>query len=142
MIILRTIIAVGMMWFAAHAAAKSEAPSVSNPIAKYGVGLRVGLGDLDTTLDNSRIREVIILSVTCHSPADEAGLRVGDQIVSIDGVTIEGLTPEEFHKIFQSPNISVTLLRDGKEKHTIEMTARILQSIDTTCGVSKQGLPI
>lgn len=54
-------------------------------------GQIVGIG----VLLGTRNDQVVVVSVISGGPADRAGIRTGDVIVSVDGESIEGLAPEE-----------------------------------------------
>lgn len=64
----------------------------------------------------------IIAQVSENSPAFFAGLKIGDKIIKIDGVSTKGLTPEELfhethlHKISSrvGETVNITVLRDTK----------------------------
>lgn len=59
-----------------------------------------------------------IRSVLEGSPAEKAGLKVGDVIIKIDNLTINGRSSYDEFLAYQRPNNEVTLstLRDGKER--------------------------
>ena len=69
--------------FLTREAVQAENDSLGGTI----VGIGVVLGERD--------ERVVIVSVISGSPADEAGLRSGDRIVTVDGESVEGLAPEE-----------------------------------------------
>jgi carboxyl-terminal processing protease len=54
-------------------------------------GSVVGIGVLLGTKDD----RVVVISVISGSPAEKAGIRTGDAIVSVDGTAVSGLAPEE-----------------------------------------------
>lgn len=61
-----------------------------------------------------------VKNVVDRSPADKAGLRDGDQIISIDAVLVENLSPSEIRDAFQQADVKVELviLRHNKYKFT------------------------
>ncbi len=58
-----------------------------------------------------------VYDVLTDSPADEAGIRKGDRIESIDGITAETYSMDEIWKMFRIENrvYSIGLLRQGKK---------------------------
>ncbi|HUR16649.1 MAG TPA: S41 family peptidase [Candidatus Limnocylindrales bacterium] len=54
-------------------------------------GTVVGIG----VLLGERNAQVVVVSVISGGPADDAGIRSGDRILTIDGASVEGLAPEE-----------------------------------------------
>jgi C-terminal processing protease CtpA/Prc len=61
-----------------------------------------------------------ISNVIDRSPADLAGLRNGDQIVSINGVLVEDIDPRKIRDSFkqESEKIELVILRNNKYKYT------------------------
>jgi carboxyl-terminal processing protease len=62
---------------------------------------------------------VPVLKVYDDSPAEEAGLKVGDVLLSVDGTALKGLTMEEVEALFSGKDgttLRITLLRGGKEQ--------------------------
>ena len=80
---------------------------------------RVSLGTIPDMADQGN--GVLVSAVLPGSPAEKAGLKSGDRIVSVDGETVGGL--EDYSGILKShqpgDRIRVTFLRDGKTE-TIE----------------------
>ncbi len=79
------------------------------------------------------IDNIYISGVFKDSPAKEAGLEVGDIIISVDGKAVKGMTTSELSKyIRNSSNEKYTLVieRDNKEK-TVEVKKRlvVIQSV-------------
>ena len=72
-------------------------------------GLGVGIS---STTDN----EIIITTIYPNSPADKAGLKVGDIITKFNNESVEGLsTTELVDKISQTEEINLTVLREEEE---------------------------
>ncbi len=73
---------------------------------------------LKTQLDIDADQGVVVLDVVARGPADDAGIRPGDVIVSADGKEIS--TPEDLVGVVRdhSPGdeISIALVRDGQKK--------------------------
>ncbi|MEL7601648.1 MAG: S41 family peptidase [Bacillota bacterium] len=78
--------------------------------AYHGIGALVG---------QPEGQGVPVLKVYDDSPAEEAGLKVGDVLLSVDGTALKGLTMEEVEALFSGKDgttLQVTLLRGGKEQ--------------------------
>ena len=62
----------------------------------------------------------VIKNLIDRSPADKAGLRNGDQIVSINTVLVENMSPEEIRKAFENTGETLALVirRSDKLKYT------------------------
>jgi carboxyl-terminal processing protease len=90
-------------------------------------GTVVGIG----VLLGEREDQVIIVSVISGSPADEAGLRSGDRIVTVDGESVEGLAPEEVAPRVRGDagsTVSVTVERPStNERLDFELTREELR---------------
>ena len=62
-------------------------------------------------------QDFTVVVVATHSPAEQAGVRVKDRIVAIDGVAATKLSGADFAEAFsQAPGTVVTLdlVRDGR----------------------------
>ncbi len=69
-------------------------------------------------VDKSENGNIILTSVTPGMAADKQGLKVNDEIIAIDGVSIAEQTYEKYaRKILGKPDteVKLTILRDGKE---------------------------
>ncbi len=78
--------------------------------------------DTDSEEGGARITQIVD-----DSPADEAGLRKGDVIVSFDGRTIRGpvALTERIHGTKGGDSVTVEVMRDGRrETFTVEMADR------------------
>jgi carboxyl-terminal processing protease len=85
--------------------------------AYHGIGALVG---------QPEGQGVPVRKVYDDSPAEEAGLQVGDVLLSVDGTVLKGLTMEEVEALFSGKDgtaLKVTLLRGGKEQ-TLPIYAR------------------
>jgi C-terminal processing protease CtpA/Prc len=88
------------------------------PRAVIGVQL-----DTNSGKDGARIQEV-----SPGGPAAEAGLRVGDLIVAVNGADVKGDNParevlHQMRKVDPDSKVKVTVMRDGKP-HEFAVTAR------------------
>lgn len=96
---------------------------------------------IGVTVDRSK-RGLVIRSVYKDSPAKEAGIKVGDQIVEANGRSLKGLTTEQSSRLVKGPagtKVRLTVVRDGKER-TIVATRRaisvpvVASLMKTVCG--------
>ena len=74
-----------------------------------GVGIQIG---------KEENGYMLITAVFKNSPAEEAGLKAGDEVISIDGKSVVELTTKEFSdlvKIGDNKQFSLKVLRDEKE---------------------------
>ncbi|KAA3633664.1 MAG: S41 family peptidase [Bacteroidetes bacterium] len=63
---------------------------------------------------------VTITSIYKDQPADKAGLKVGDQIVAVDGASAKGKTMDEFNLIikgYPGTSVDLTVKRPGESKN-------------------------
>ncbi len=76
---------------------------------------------------------MLITNVFKNSPAEEAELKVGDEIISIDGKSVTELTTKEFSDLVKNGDneqFNLTLLRDEKEIDiTLERSTVTLESV-------------
>lgn len=88
------------------------------------IGTYVGIGVI-MTKDQEK-NQIVVYGVTPNSPAEEAGIKVNDAIIKVDGNDCTGDDFETIpNKILgkEGTKVSVTVLRDGKEL-TFEMKRR------------------
>lgn len=74
-----------------------------------GVGIQIG---------KEENGYMLITAVFKNSPAEEAGLKAGDEVISIDGKSVVELTTKEFSDLVKNGNnkqFSLKVLRDEKE---------------------------
>jgi carboxyl-terminal processing protease len=64
-----------------------EVEAEQNSLGGEVVGIGVLLGERDGG--------IVIVSVIPQGPADDAGIRAGDRVLSVDGRSVEGLAPEQ-----------------------------------------------
>lgn len=80
------------------------------------IGTYVGIGV--TMTKDSEKNQIVVYGVTPNSPAEEAGIKVNDVIIKVDGNDCTGDDFETIpNKILgqEGTKVSVTVLRDGKE---------------------------
>lgn len=78
--------------------------------AYHGIGAMIG---------QPEGQGVPVLKVYADSPAEEAGLKAGDVLLSVDGAVLKGLAMEEVEALFSGKDgtaLKITLIRDGKEQ--------------------------
>ena len=88
------------------------------------IGTYVGIGV--TMTKDSEKNQIVVYGVTPNSPAEEAGIKVNDVIIKVDGNDCTGDDFETIpNKILgqEGTKVSVTVLRDGKEL-TFDMKRR------------------
>lgn len=88
------------------------------------IGTYVGIGV--TMTKDSEKNQIVVYGVTTNSPAEEAGIKVNDVIIKVDGNDCTGDDFETIpNKILgqEGTKVSVTVLRDGKEL-TFDMKRR------------------
>jgi carboxyl-terminal processing protease len=77
-------------------------------------GIGISLGE---TVDNTRPGQIQILEIVQKSPADKAGVRIGDRILSINGKSTAALNVSEAAKLIKGEAgqpLTVKLSRAGK----------------------------
>lgn len=95
-----------------------------------GIGIDAGYRD----------GQVVVIAPTEGGPAERAGIRAGDVIVAVDGVSTEGLQPEEVNTLTSGEvgsEVTVTIERFGLGQ-TLDFTLK-RQSIEVT-NISYSGL--
>lgn len=95
-----------------------------------GIGIEAGYRD----------GEVVVIAPTEGGPAERAGIRAGDVIVAVDGVSTEGLQPEEVNTLTNGEvgsEVTVTIERFGLGQ-TLDFTLE-RQRIEVT-NISYAGL--
>ena len=77
-----------------------------------------GISGEEIQIFEGKAEPIKIRSVLEGSPAEKAGLKVGDVIIKIDNLTINGRSSYDEFLAYQRPNNEVTLvaLREGKER--------------------------
>ena len=117
---------VAMEDAAAHAmiAALEDRWSYYIPASEYGAyqeqmnNAYVGIGITITALEDGSGLEVMIVNE--GSPAEEAGLQVGDIIIAVEGQACEGKTTAEVRDIVRGEpetQVQLTILRNGEEQN-------------------------
>lgn len=116
-----------------------EPPATAEALENYIEGSYEGIGTVIGTYEN----EFVITSVIPGSPAESSGLKVGDTIIRIDGLTINHLTIDELlEKIKGAAGTSfqMTIRRDEK-LHTYQLTRQKID-LDTVQIESGNTTPI
>lgn len=87
----------------------------TNATGEYG-----GIGILSNKLRGKHL----ILNLYADSPAEKAGLKIGDEIIAIDGKEIVEMSDEQAGRLLKGQSGSLVLigvLRNGKEKKEFEV---------------------
>jgi carboxyl-terminal processing protease len=86
----------------------------------YGIGAQIYQTDDEY---------VTISRVFRKSPAEKAGLQIGDKFVSIDGESMKGKTPTEVSTILRSSESSkaTIVIKRGEEEKTIEVEKSVVE---------------
>lgn len=72
--------------------------------------------------EDSKTKQIVVLSVFDESPADKAGIKPGDIIVKIDNKELKDKTASDFSKMVLESNktkFNLTILRDDKEEKVV-----------------------
>src|SRR3954449_11295224 len=87
-----------------------------------GIGIQVGVDQ-----ETGRLR---VIAPMVGTPAYEAGILAGDQIVEIDGQTAEGMSPDKAVEVLTGrpgTEVKLSVLHEGAEDHeTITITRAII----------------
>jgi len=85
---------------------------------KLGVGIQPITPDLATSMNLPTTKGVLVDSVEANSPAEKAGVKVGDVIVGINGARVEDSNTLRNRVAAAGPNAEMTLrvYRDGREQ--------------------------
>ncbi len=94
------------------------APAAAHLDGEFG-GIGVNIQFIDGQLS--------VVSPIAGSPADEAGIEVGDIIVAADGQAIEGLSPEEAGALIRGPVGTAVELRVEREGSSNLLTLDIIR---------------
>ena len=113
---LRIALLLPLMVVAAFGAARADVPP---PYEPYGIGASLADAQPFPT----------IASVKSDSPAAQAGLKVGDGVIAIDGNYAKGGAPFYFFaRGLQGPQdskVEIIVLRDGREVLVVRMTRTV-----------------
>jgi membrane-associated protease RseP (regulator of RpoE activity) len=110
----------------AEISARMSKPLVDNMLFTTDGPSRAVIGvqlDTNSGKEGARIQEV-----SPGGPADEAGLRVGDLIVAVNGADVKGENParqvlHQMRKVEPDSKVKLTIIRDGKPRE-VAVTAR------------------
>lgn len=109
--------------------------------AKFQEAQASSFTGIGVTVERSK-RGLLIRSVYKGSPAKEAGIEVGDQIVEANGRSLKGLTTEQSSQLVKGPagtKVRLKVVHDGKER-TVVATRRaisvpvVASLMKTVCG--------
>jgi carboxyl-terminal processing protease len=96
----------------------------------YETSLQGGLVGIGVTVDTTGELPVIIAPMK-NSPALEAGIRPGDTLVAIDGVTLEGMEASDAVDLIRGEagtDVTLELVREGEtEPYTVTITRQEIE---------------
>jgi Do/DeqQ family serine protease len=83
-----------------------------------GVTIQPVTSDLARSLGLSDVRGALVNSVTANGPADKAGIRRGDVIVSVNGQSVKDTNDlrNDVAQLMPGSAVKLTIVRDGKEQ--------------------------
>jgi predicted aspartyl protease len=98
------------------------------PNGSFGEPFEYDMSGLLIEAADPTFQRIVIRNVLEGSPAAEAGVRVGDELVSIDGERAGASTLEQIRRRLTTPGqaIALTLLRDGARIEVVVMTRRMV----------------
>ena len=98
------------------------------PNAAFGSPFEYDMSGALVMSKDAKFDRIVISNVIAGSPAAEAGLMKGDELLSIDGKPAAELRLEDVKVMFRQPEKSYTLrlMRDGKEIVTTMKTRRLV----------------
>lgn len=125
---------------------------VMDDLKEFGVVQRALLGvritDVNSQMADARgltvLKGISIESVNANSGAEDAGLRVGDIIVAIDGKSVDNVAKLQEKIAVKRPGdkVEVTYVRDGKEKTakvTLKSTADSIEVVTARSSFAIEG---
>jgi hypothetical protein len=94
--------------------------------ANFGKTLSINCSGIDLQLSKNK-KKLLVHRVFEDSPADEAGIKVDAEFLSINGESADDLTLPQINNMLkkEGETVSVTLNQDGKEK-TVSLTLKSL----------------
>jgi carboxyl-terminal processing protease len=94
-----------------------------------GIGIQVGLDQ-----ESGRLR---VIAPMVGTPAYEAGILAGDQIVEIDGQSAEGMSPDKAAEVLMGrpgTDVKLSVLHEGSEDHESMTITRAIIEVPTVLG--------
>ncbi|HEU5399460.1 MAG TPA: S41 family peptidase [Gammaproteobacteria bacterium] len=99
-----------------------------------GIGIDVGLGD-----DNG----VIVISPIDGSPAARAGIKSGDEILEVNGTSLDGLSLDQASELMRGKSgtaVTLTLLPEGSDKpRTVKLVREEVHVASTRAELLQRG---
>jgi len=95
---------------------------------KLGIGIQEITSDLAKGLGLREIRGVLVNSVESNSPAEQAGIRVGDTVTAVNGIRVDSANALRNQVAASQPGseTALTVLRDGKE---LQLKAKLAEMV-------------
>lgn len=103
-----------------------------------GIGATLELSQAESPND---IRELTIVMPILDGPADKAGIKSGDVILEINGVSAAGLTTKEAVELIKGPagtKVTLKLRREGSEEPIEIAVERGKVVVDSVVGLTRQ----
>ena len=107
---------------------ESETFAITLDGSYQGIGIQI--------IKNEETGNILITAIFKDSPAANAGLKVGDEIISVDNINTKDYTANEFSKMIKESNkneFKLKVLREGKE-----ITVSLKRSLVTLDSVSSK----
>ena len=132
------VVGIAMLMATGLRAEESQVPPPTN----FGLMLMVIVArNVHQPTQQVILERFTVGAVICLGPADEAGILVGDEVISINGTDLIGITVDEYNLLAKSPSAHMTLMRDD-QKIVVHLTSRELKEpMDGTCGLPNAGEP-
>jgi len=99
---------------------------ILEPYTRSVPAFEYDMSGLFLATDGDTYRHVIVLSVTQGTPATDAGLRPGDEIVAIDGRRSPALTLEGARQVFRTPGTRWLEVQRGGQRLQVTLVTRRL----------------
>ncbi len=107
---------------------ESENFSITLDGSYHGIGVQI--------VKNDETRNILVTSVFKNSPAHEAGLKPGDEIVSIDGLNASDYNADEFSNLIKNSKKDVFKLKILRGEEELSITLK--RSLVTLNSVSSE----
>ncbi len=101
--------------------------------AKFSQDLSGSFGGIGAEI-GTKNNQLVVISPLKGTPADNAGLRSGDQILQVDGTSTAAMTPDEAVKIIRGDigtKVSLLIMRDGWSQPKTFAIMRALINVPT-----------
>src|SRR5262245_41036106 len=124
---MRFIVAIGSLLFSSVAFAQGPSSGAPTPHRGIGVGMQ---GD---------DQGISVVSLVPGSPAEKAGVKVGDQVVSIAGISIFDFDANKMKTIADTAKTITFIVMRGGEKKTFEIEPAVITMPSSPSAPSSPG---